>query len=182
MDTLSAANVSSLNLTSLPPPQPLRRSISRRFKSTVNSTAASANLSKPTSSSSSSYSSLNKTSNFLAPISFPLQQNKPSKPPSPPPLHDKAASGFAAALVSVCQSKNCLGRTQEDVRRLMEFLVRQENKMNNKVFFVNDVVEKSKFGKHLKGLVKLLSARGKSALLFHVLKEFDRISNELVLV
>jgi len=91
-------------------------------------------------------------------------------------VHDKAASGFAAALVSVCQSKNCLGRTQEDVRRLMEFLVGEEKKRNK--VLVNDVVERGKFGKHFKGLVKMLIARGKSGILVDVLMEFERICNE----
>ncbi|AEE81952.1 ATPase, F1 complex, OSCP/delta subunit protein [Arabidopsis thaliana] len=183
MDTLSAS-VSSLNLPSLPPPpQPPLRSISSRFKSTVNATtsASSTNLSKPTSSSPSSASySQNRNPNFLKAISFHLPQTKPSRvvTPPPPPVHDKAASGFAAALVSVCQSKNCLGRTQEDVRRLMEFLVGEEKKRNK--VLVNDVVERGKFGKHFKGLVKMLIARGKSGILVDVLMEFERICNELV--
>ncbi|CAH2069287.1 unnamed protein product [Thlaspi arvense] len=181
MDTLTAS-VSSFNLPSLPPqPQPPLRSISRRFKSTVNATAsaASTNLSRPTSS---SYSH-NKNSTFPSGISPPLPKAEPSRAPSPPspPVHEKAASGFAAALVSVCQSKNCLGRTQEDVRRLMEFLVGEEKKRNNKVL-VNDVVERGKFGKHLKGLVKMLVTRGKSGILTDVLMEFERICNELVVV
>ncbi|KAG7614692.1 putative ATPase, OSCP/delta subunit, F1F0 ATP synthase OSCP/delta subunit domain superfamily [Arabidopsis thaliana] len=180
MDTLSAS-VSSLNLPSLPPPpQPPLRSISSRFKSTVNATtsASSTNLSKPTSSSPSSASySQNRNPNFLKAISFQLPQTKPSRV-TPPPVHDKAASGFAAALVSVCQSKNCLGRTQEDVRRLMEFLVGEEKKRNK--VLVNDVVERGKFGKHLKGLVKMLITRGKSGILVDVLMEFERICNELV--
>ncbi|EOA21638.1 hypothetical protein CARUB_v10002049mg [Capsella rubella] len=161
MDTLSAS-VSSFNLPSLPPlPQPPLRSISRRFKSTVNAATASASstsLPRPASSSpsSSSYSHNNKNLNRLRAISFPLPQTKPTRV-APPPVHDKAASGFAAALVSVCQSKNCLGRTQEDVRRLMGFLVGEEKK-GNKVL-VNDVVERGKFGKHLKGLVKMLISR-----------------------
>ncbi|XP_010456181.1 PREDICTED: uncharacterized protein LOC104737655 [Camelina sativa] len=187
MDTLSAS-VSSFNLPSLPPqPQPPLRSISRRFKSTVNAAAASAsstNLSKPAStsspSSSSSYSHNNKNPSFSRAISFPLPQTKPSRVATPP-VHDKAASGFAAALVSVCQSKNCLGRTQEDVRRLMEFLV-GEDKKRNKVILVNDVVERGRFGKHIKGLVKMLMTRGKSGILVDVLMEFERICNELVFV
>ncbi|CAL9232669.1 unnamed protein product [Arabidopsis halleri] len=180
MDTLSAS-VSSLNLPSLPPPpQPPLRSISRRFKSSANATtsAASTNLSKPTSSSPSSSYSHHKNLNFSRAISFPVPHTKPSRVTPPPPVHDKAASGFAAALVSVCQSKNCLGRTQEDVRRLMEFLVGEEKKRNK--ILVNDVVERGKFGKHLKGLVKMLITRGKSGILFDVLMEFQRICNELV--
>ncbi|XP_010422741.1 PREDICTED: uncharacterized protein LOC104707973 [Camelina sativa] len=189
MDTLSAS-VSSFNLPSLPPQsQPPLRSISRRFESTVNAAAAasasSTNLSKPAStsspSSSSSYShNNNKNPSFSRAISFPLPHTKPSRV-APPPVHEKAASGFAAALVSVCQSKNCLGRTQEDVRRLMEFLV-GEDKKRNKVILVNDVVERGKFGKHIKGLVKILMARGKSGILVDVLLEFERICNELVFV
>ncbi|XP_010428059.1 PREDICTED: uncharacterized protein LOC104712781 [Camelina sativa] len=183
MDTLSAS-VSSFNLPSLPPqPQPPLRSISRRFNSTVNAAAASStNLSKPSSTSSpSSYShNINKNPSFSRAISFALPQTKPSRV-APPPVHDKAASGFAAALVSVCQSKNCLGRTQEDVRRLMEFLV-GEDKKRNKVILVNDVVERGRFGKHMKGLVKMLMTRGKSGILVDVLMEFERICNELVFV
>lgn len=97
-------------------------------------------------------------------------------------MHEKAASGFAAALVSVCQSKNCLGRTQEDVRRLMAFLEGEDKKRNNNKVLVNEVAERGKFGKHLKGLVKMLVTRGKSGILFDVLMEFERICNELVLV
>ncbi|KAL1198082.1 hypothetical protein V5N11_001170 [Cardamine amara subsp. amara] len=181
MDTLSTS-VSSFNLPSLPPPpQPPLRSISHRFKATVTATASatSDNLSKPTSSSPSSYSR-NKNSNFLKAISFPLPYTKSSRASTLPPLHEKAASGFAAALVSVCQSKNSLGRTQEDVRRLVEFLVGEEKK-SNKVL-VNDVVERGRVGKHLKGLVKMLIARGKSEILVDVLMEFERICNELVVV
>ncbi|ESQ46640.1 hypothetical protein EUTSA_v10000422mg, partial [Eutrema salsugineum] len=81
----------------------------------------------------------------------------------------------------VCQSKNCLGQTQEDVRRLMEFLVGDEKKRKDKVL-VNDVVERGKFGKHLKGLVKMLISRGKSGILFDVLMEFEIICNELIVV
>ncbi|CAH8389996.1 unnamed protein product [Eruca vesicaria subsp. sativa] len=176
METLSA----SLNLPPLPP---RRSSISGRFKPTVNATAT--NLSKPPSSSSSSH---HKNLTFPRGISLSLPNVKPSRapqpPPSPPPpVHEKAASGFAAALVSVCQSKNCLGRTQEDVRRLMAFLVGEDknrnNNHNNKVL-VNEVVERGKFGKHLKGLVKMLVTRGKSEILFDVLMEFERIYSELV--
>jgi len=54
-----------------------------------------------------------------------------------------------------------------------------EEKKRNKVL-VNDVVERGKFGKHLKGLVKMLIARGKSGILVDVLMEFERICNELV--
>ncbi|KFK30671.1 hypothetical protein AALP_AA6G012700 [Arabis alpina] len=179
MDTLSASVSSSFNLPSLPPqPQPPLKSISHLFKRTTNATAtassASTNLSKPTSSSPASYSQHN-----LSGISF---QAKPSRASSP--VHEKAASGFAAALVSVCQSKNCLGRTQEDVRRLIEFLVGEEKKRNNNGLLGNNfvVVERGKFGKHLKGLVKMLITRGKSGILFDVLMEFERICNELVLV
>ncbi|KAF8090846.1 hypothetical protein N665_0463s0005 [Sinapis alba] len=177
MDTLSA----SFNLPSLPPLP--RRSFSGRFKPTVDAIAT--NLSKPPITSSFSH---NKNLTFPRGISLPLPHVKPSRtppspPPSPPHVHEKAASGFAAALVSVCQSKNCLGRTQEDVRRLMAFLVGEDKKRStNKGFLVNDVVERGKFGKHLKGLVKMLVTRGKSGILFDVLTEFERVCNELVLV
>ncbi|CAN7123802.1 hypothetical protein BRARA_B02539 [Brassica rapa] len=176
METLSAS-ISSLNLPPLP-----RRSFSGRFKPTVNST--STNLSKPPTSSSPSSFSHHKHLTFPRGITLPLPNAKPSRappPPSPPQIHEKAASGFAAALVSVCQSKNCLGRTQEDVRRLMAFLVGEEKKRNNnKEGLVNEVVERGKFGKHLKGLVKMLVTRGKSGIVFDVLMEFERICNELV--
>ncbi|KAJ0229932.1 ATPase [Hirschfeldia incana] len=163
-----------------------RRSISGRLKPTVNANAT--NLLKPPTSSSPSSFSHHKNLTFPRGISLPLPNAKPSRappsPPSPPPpVHDKAASGFAAALVSVCQSKNCLGRTQEDVRRLMAFLVGEDKKRNNNnKVLVNEVAERGKFGKHLKGLVKMLVARGKSGILFDVLMEFERICNELVLV
>ncbi|CAN6845983.1 unnamed protein product [Brassica oleracea] len=172
METLSA----SLNLPPLP-----RRSFSGRFKPTVNST--STNLSKPPTSSSPSSFSHHKNLTFPRGISLPLPNAKPSRapPPSfPPQIHEKAASGFAAALVSVCQSKNCLDRTQEDVRRLMAFLVGEDKKRNNNKGLVNEVVERGKFGKHLKGLVKMLVTRGKSGIVFDVLMEFERICNELV--
>ncbi|XP_013718510.2 uncharacterized protein LOC106422247 [Brassica napus] len=172
METLSA----SLNLPPLP-----RRSFSGRFKPTVNST--STNLSKPPTSSSPSSFSHHKNLTFPRGISLPLPNAKPSRAPppsSPPQIHEKAASGFAAALVSVCQSKNCLDRTQEDVRRLMAFLVGEDKKRNNNKGLVNEVVERGKFGKHLKGLVKMLVTRGKSGIVFDVLMEFERICNELV--
>lgn len=178
MDTLSAS-VSSFNLPPLS-----RRSISGRFKPTVNANAT--NLSKPPTSSSPSSFSHHKNLTFPRGISLTLPNAKPSRappsPPSPPPVHEKAASGFAAALVSVCQSKNCLGRTQEDVRRLMAFLEGEDKKRNNNKVLVNEVAERGKFGKHLKGLVKMLVTRGKSGILFDVLMEFERVCNELVLV
>lgn len=179
MDTLSAS-VSSFNVPSLPPLPP-RRSISGRFKPTVNTTATS--LSKPPTSSSPSSFSHHKNLTFPRGISLPLPHVKPSRalPSPPPPVHDKAESGYAAALVSVCQSKNCLGRTREDVKRLMAFLVGEDKKRNDKVL-VNEFAERGKFGKHLKGLVKMLITRGQSGILFDVLIEFERICNELVLV
>jgi hypothetical protein len=64
----------------------------------------------------------------------------------------------------------------------MEFLVGEEKTRHHNKVLVSDVVERGKFGKHLKGLVKMLTTRGKSGILFDVLMEFERISNELVVV
>jgi hypothetical protein len=57
----------------------------------------------------------------------------------------------------------------------MEFLVGDEKKRHNNKVFVSDVVERGKFGKHLKGLVKMLIAKGKSGILFDVLMEFELV-------
>ncbi|XP_010522904.1 PREDICTED: uncharacterized protein LOC104801361 [Tarenaya hassleriana] len=171
MDTLSS--VTSLNLPSLQPPPPKSFSGRRLRPSATASAAAGPPKSsyvvslKPTDS---SLSFTHKNPNFPGHVSFSCVKPKSHR------THEKAASGYAAALVSVCQSKNCLGRTRGDVVRLAEFLEGEGKGEGVKEL----VMERGEFGKYMKGLVKMLAERGRLGILGEVLEEFERICDELV--
>lgn len=139
---------------------------------------------KPPSFSQNSTSKLSKNSSpFLQ-----LPQLLSSSPKQVPLVHRNAATGYAAALIDVAQCSNRLSSMQKDVKRFMKllsndqlqgFMTDSRVKQSEKAQVVKEIAEKGKFHKHLVVLIKMLVDRKKLGMVTQVLKEFQRIFEEL---
>ncbi|KAG9152380.1 hypothetical protein Leryth_016760 [Lithospermum erythrorhizon] len=103
-------------------------------------------------------------------------------------FHNKAASGYAAALVDMARCNNILEPIQKDVRRFSRLLnqkqvrailVSTDVEEKEKGEILKEVAVKGKFHKHLVVLLKLVIEKNRVAILDEVFQEFQRIYDEL---
>ncbi|XVF22321.1 hypothetical protein REPUB_Repub12eG0163000 [Reevesia pubescens] len=107
---------------------------------------------------------------------------------SSPYVHQKPASGYAAALLDIAQCNSSVEAVQKDVQKLSKLLQNSEiqallsdpflaDKEKGKT--VKELAKKGKFNKHLVSLLKMLIERNKLEMVSEVLEEFERIYDEL---
>ena len=111
-----------------------------------------------------------------------------ANPPSPAPVHKRAASGYATALIDVAQCSSSLAEVKKDVQRLSKWLQNVEfyeilvdpllgKKEREQV--VKDMAKKGKFHRHIVAVLKILTEKNKFGMVREVLDEFKRIYGEL---
>ncbi|XP_057981007.1 uncharacterized protein LOC131166446 [Malania oleifera] len=105
-----------------------------------------------------------------------------------PPVHRRAAAGYAAALLDVARSDNSIEAVGRDIKRLRKLLRNGQlgavmidpfMSAREKKRIVQEVVAKGKFHKYVVGLMTMLVERNKLEIVGEMLEEFRRIYNEL---
>ncbi|KAL1313323.1 hypothetical protein HN51_039880 [Arachis hypogaea] len=138
--------------------------------------------------SSSTASIIPRTSKKAAASTFlPVSASSSSPPLQPrsssPIFHAKPSTGYAAAIIEVAQSTKSLHAVHMDVQRLLRFL--QSSNNNDKgeaaatMMMMKEVGKQGKFQRHVVALLRMLMKKGKLGILGEVLKEFERIYEEL---
>ncbi|XP_022898426.1 ATP synthase delta chain, chloroplastic [Olea europaea var. sylvestris] len=117
------------------------------------------------------------------------QHSSPKQSPSrTETAHQKAASGYATALLDVAQCNSSLEEVERDVKRLLKWLSNEQIRVvlndpcveeKEKGRVMKEVAEKGRFHRHLVKLVKLLIKKNKVGMASEVLQEFERIYDEL---
>ncbi|KAH7519447.1 ATP synthase delta chain, chloroplastic [Ziziphus jujuba] len=185
MDTLSGS-VSALKVHG-------RNSTSRElyhFKTTSSTSILpySASKSNLISNKTTSFSPKTFTPIFLSPS--PTLSFTSSSSSSSPTLHQKPASGYAAALLGIAQSNGSIDPVEKDVQRLLKLLRNKQvqavltdplvGEKQKGLVMIDEVANyKGMFHKHLVSLVKMLVRKNKASLIEEVLEEFERIYDEL---
>ncbi|GAU13681.1 hypothetical protein TSUD_347850 [Trifolium subterraneum] len=174
MDTFSTS-VSTLKISSLPPPPSSRTSphlhaISPRPKPHFSST------SKPNSIST-------QITKLFSHNSLPFSSSNTRKPSSPI-FHHTPATGYAAAIIDVAQKTNTLHPVQRDVQKLLKFLKILKFQSHgvgvvDPTSAIRKIVEQGNFERHVVVLVKMLMKKNKLEIVEQVLEEFVRIYDEL---
>ncbi|XAR62938.1 hypothetical protein NMG60_11022686 [Bertholletia excelsa] len=104
--------------------------------------------------------------NYSCPI-FPPHEAKPPKHYSPI-VHDKAATGYAAALIDATRRRGSLGAVERDVRRLVKWLLSKQVRAfmadpstedEEKGQVLKEAADKGRFEGHLAALLKLLAEK-----------------------
>ncbi|OMO64245.1 ATPase, F1 complex, OSCP/delta subunit [Corchorus capsularis] len=118
---------------------------------------------------------------------FCFPQASPVNAPYPY-AHRKPASGYAAALLDIAQSKSSLDSVQKDVRKLSKLLRNDQIQAFLSDPFVGDkekgkaikeLARKGELNKHVVILMKMLIERNRLEMVSEVLEEFKRIYEEL---
>lgn len=90
-----------------------------------------------------------------------------------PPVHRRAATGYAAALVDAARCDGALDAVERDARRLLR-AVSEEDEKGEAV-----TAEGGGFYKHVVTLVRMLVRKGKAEMVGEVMAEVGRICDEL---
>ncbi|XP_022759596.1 ATP synthase delta chain, chloroplastic-like [Durio zibethinus] len=107
---------------------------------------------------------------------------------SSPYVHQKPASGYAAALLDIAQCNRSLDAVQKDVQKFSKLLQNAQIQAllsdpflgdKEKGQVVKELATKGKFNKHLVSLLKMLIERNKLETVSEVLEELERIYDEL---
>ncbi|XP_010941041.3 ATP synthase delta chain, chloroplastic [Elaeis guineensis] len=110
----------------------------------------------------------------LSPSSLPGLH--PLSKPSPP-IHRRAATGYAAALVDAACCDGALDAVERDARRLLRAVSEETEEKGDAVTAAT--AEGGGFYKHVVTLVRMLVRKGKAGMVGEVMAEVGRICDEL---